>query len=62
VGTREQVLNKATDPASEVRLERDAQIAAWQSLAGRWQGSETEVDDLIDDIYQSRTQGRDFSL
>ena len=58
----EQVLDKSSDPASEVRLERDAQLAAWQSLAGRWQGSDAEVDNLIDDIYQSRTQGRDVVL
>ena len=58
----EQVLDKSSDPASEVRLEQEAQIAAWQSLAGRWQGSEAEVDDLLEDIYQSRTQGREFSL
>ena len=58
----EQVLDKSSDPASEVRLERDAQLAAWQSLAGRWQGSDAEVDILIDDIYQSRTQGRDVVL
>lgn len=58
----EQVLDKSSDPASEVRLEQEAQLTAWQSLSGRWQGSKTEVDDLIGDIYQSRTQGRDFSL
>jgi plasmid stability protein len=58
----EQVLDKSSDPASEVRLEQEAQIAAWQSLAGRWQGSEAEVDDLLGDIYQSRSQGREFSL
>ena len=62
----EQVLDGSfdpgSDPASEVRLERDAQLATWQSLAGRWQGSDAEVDNLIGDIYQSRTQGRDVVL
>ena len=58
----EQVLDKSSDPASEVRLERDAQFAAWRSLAGHWKGSDAEVDDLIGDIYQSRTQGRDIVL
>ena len=58
----EQILDTQSDPASEVRLEREAQLAAWQTLAGRWQGSDAEVDNLIDDIYQSRTQGRDVVL
>jgi len=58
----EQTLEAAAEPDSEVRQERDAQVLAWQSLAGRWQGSESEVDSLIDDIYQSRDKGRDFIL
>ena len=57
-----QILEGNADPASQVRLEQDAQLAAWQSLAGRWQGSDTDVDDLIGNIYQSRTRGRDISL
>ena len=58
----EQVLEGNADPAIQARSERDAQLAAWQSLAGRWQGFDAEVDDLIGNIYQSRTQGRDVSL
>ena len=54
--------DSGADPASEVSLERDVQVTAWQSLAGRWQGPDAEVDKLIDDIYQSRTQGRDVVL
>ena len=57
-----QVLEGNGDPAREVRSECDAQLVAWQSLAGRWQGSGAEVDDLIGNIYRSRTQGRDISL
>ncbi len=58
----EQVLDKPSNPASEVRLEQDAQLAAWQTFAGRWQGSDAEVDELIGAIYESRTQGRDVVL
>jgi plasmid stability protein len=55
-------IGSGTGSASDLGVERDAQLAAWQSLAGRWQGTNGEVDGLIDDIYQARTQGRDIVL
>jgi plasmid stability protein len=50
------------DPAMRAIQQRDAQLAVWQKLAGRWQGGIAETDTLIADIYQSRTAGREFSL
>ncbi|MBK1718760.1 FitA-like ribbon-helix-helix domain-containing protein [Thiocystis violacea] len=58
----EQALESFSDPATQLRQETAAQLGAWQALAGRWQGSDQETDDLVADIYQSRTQGREFSL
>ena len=58
----EQALEPSSDPAARLGQESEAQLAAWQSLAGRWEGDVLETDALVQDIYQSRTQGREFSL
>ncbi len=58
----EQALEPSADPATQLKQETAAQLGAWQALAGRWQGDAQDLDDLVTDIYQSRTQGREFSL
>lgn len=58
----EQALEPSSDPATQLGHEREAQLGAWTALAGRWQGSAQDLDDLVADIYQSRTQGREFAL
>lgn len=58
----EQALEPSGDAALHLRQEREAQLAAWQSLAGRWQGTDEETDEVVADIYESRTQGREISL
>lgn len=58
----EQALAPSDDPAMRLRQECEAQLGVWRALAGRWQGSDQEVDELVADIYQSRTQGREFAL
>lgn len=58
----EQALEPSADPATRLKQETAAQLGAWQALAGRWQGGTQDLDDLVTDIYQSRTQGREFSL
>lgn len=58
----EQALESTADPASRLRQESDAQLGAWEALSGRWEGSERDTDDLIADIYHSRTQGREHTL
>ncbi|WP_295388780.1 hypothetical protein [uncultured Thiodictyon sp.] len=58
----EQALEPCTDPATRLKQETDAQLGAWQALAGRWQGTDPEVDELVLDIYQSRSEGREFTL
>ncbi len=50
------------DPATAAMQQREAQLFAWQKLAGCWQGSVAETDAIVADIYQSRTEGREFSL
>ena len=52
----------ARDPATTALQQREAQLAAWKKLAGYWQGSNSETDEMVADIYQSRTEGREFSL
>jgi len=58
----EQALKQQPDPAVQRLRQPAAQLAAWRALAGRWQGSPAEIDDLVQDIYQSRTQGREVML
>jgi hypothetical protein len=58
----EQALAPSDDPAMRLRQECEAQLGVWRALAGGWQGSDQEVDELVADIYQSRTQGREFAL
>ena len=43
------IMGSPRDPATIGMQQRDAQLAAWQQLAGRWQDSAEEMD-----IYQSR--------
>jgi len=58
----EQALESTADPASRLRQESDAQLRAWEALSGRWEGSEWDTDDLIEDIYHSRTPCRAIAL
>ncbi len=58
----EQALEPSGDPALHLRQECDAQLGAWRALAGRWQGTNKEIDELVQGIYQSRTRGREIEL
>lgn len=58
----EQALEPSGHPALHLRQEREAQLAAWRALAGRWQGADEETDALVENIYQSRTRGREIEL
>jgi hypothetical protein len=58
----EQALEPSGDPALYLRQERDAQLGAWKALAGRWQGSNEETDELVEEIYRTRTLGRNVVL
>jgi hypothetical protein len=58
----EQALDQRTDPTAQMQQQREAQLAAWRALAGRWQGSAPEIDEMVEDIYQSRTEGREVEL
>ena len=43
-----------TEKLVSARLgELEAQVAAWRALAGRWQGSDQETDELVGDIYRN---------
>ena len=59
---REQALEPSDDPATHLRQECEAQLGAWCALAGRWQGSDRDLDAVVADIYRSSTQGREFAL
>jgi plasmid stability protein len=58
----EQAMESSADPATQLKQETAAQLGAWRAMAGRWQGDAGDTDDLVAEIYQSRTQGREFSL
>jgi plasmid stability protein len=58
----EQALEPSGDPALYLRQQCEAQLGAWQAVAGRWQGTNQELDELVGDIYQSRTEGREIVL
>ncbi len=58
----EQALEPSGDAALRLQQECEAQVAAWNALAGRWQGTEEETDAVVEDIYQSRTRGREITL
>ena len=58
----EQALEPSGRAGLHLRQEREAQLAAWRALAGRWQGTDEETDELVEDIYQSRTEGREIAL
>ena len=47
--------------SDEVRDEATRQADAWEKLAGRWTSSKS-VDEETDDIYESRTEGREVDL
>ena len=53
----EHALEPSGDPAWHLQQERRAQLGAWKALAGRWQGSNEETDELVEEIYQARTLG-----
>jgi plasmid stability protein len=58
----EQALESSADPARRLPQETDARIGAREALSGRWEASKRDTDDLIADIDQSRTQGREITL
>jgi plasmid stability protein len=56
------LLESALD-AGEERLARDvdAQVEAWQALAGRWRSDRTSAEEIAD-IVAARTEGREVHL
>ena len=57
------LLEEAMDmpPPSPVPDRVAAQVAAWRNLACRWD-SDQPAEEEIDDIYDSRTKGREIDL
>jgi plasmid stability protein len=58
----ERALGTEDAPASALQQERDAQLAVWEDLAGRWVGDEREIDAMIEEIYHARSDGREVAL
>jgi len=58
----DQALGANAAPATQLEQERDAQLAVWEALAGHWAGNDREIDAMIEDIYEARTDGREISL
>ncbi len=43
------------------KINKTVQMGIWKQLAGRWQ-DDRKTDEIIDDIYKSRTLGREYQL
>ena len=54
----ESVLASSTDHLAKINLDIDAQMCAWERLAVRWYADSA----LCEEIYQTRSAGREFSL
>lgn len=48
--------------ANACATEREAQLAAWARLSGRWPGGDAALAALAADVDASRTLGREFEL
>lgn len=46
---------------NNLHLTKDVQISIWKKLAAAWR-DERSTSDIITDIYESRTRGREFEL
>ncbi len=49
-------------PAHASTTERDAQLAAWARLSGRWPGGDAALVAMAADVDEARTLGREFDL
>jgi hypothetical protein len=58
----EQALEPSDAVALHLRQEREAQLAAWERLGGRWPGGDAALDAMVSDIYDARTEGREVDL
>lgn len=57
----ERVLESSPDRFPQLSMEIDAQLCAWERLAARWHADPHDAA-VCEEIYQSRTLGREFSL
>jgi plasmid stability protein len=48
--------------ASAIAAEREAQLAAWERLGGRWPDGDAALAALAADILDARTEGREVEL
>jgi plasmid stability protein len=58
----EQALAGGVGPTAALQQETEAQVTIWEGLAGRWVGDDREIDAMVDEIYQARTEGREERL
>jgi hypothetical protein len=49
-------------PESVADAQRDAQLDAWAGLDGRWPGGDAALDAMVEDIYETRSEGREVGL
>ena len=52
---------ESADADDRLRAESESQVAAWRRLAGRWK-SERTLEEETQDIYGTRTSGREVDL
>ncbi|MBP9887286.1 MAG: Arc family DNA-binding protein [Leptospiraceae bacterium] len=46
---------------SDKLLSKDTQVKIWNKLSGKWK-DKRKTSEIIDDIYSTRSKGREFSL
>lgn len=57
----EKGLNDNTGTLNDPIISKSTQVKIWTQLSGKWEDDRT-TESIIEDLYQSRTLGREFSL
>ena len=54
-------LEKRNTVRSKKHVSRETRARLWKRISGKWE-DDRKTEDIIEDIYKSRSKGRDFSL
>ncbi|MFW5771185.1 MAG: FitA-like ribbon-helix-helix domain-containing protein [Spirochaetota bacterium] len=54
-------LEQRTMSRSKKPVSRETRTRLWKRISGKWE-DDRKTEEIIDDIYKSRSKGRDFSL
>lgn len=54
-------LEKRNRSKPKKHINRETRARLWKRISGKWE-DDRKTEDIIEDIYKSRSKGRDFSL